>query len=261
MKIVKLILALFCLTSLSACLDTEEYIVINEDNSGVYTLQMDMGKALDMMSQMGGESKDTKKLEKLDSTIYLKSQVATADNLSAEEKLLYKDATIRIKIDKDSKEMKIIMSCPFRSINQLPEIKNNFFTVINKIKALDKVAGKEGESSGSAADEAMGEKAITPTADYYKFVAEPGKLEYKITNPDVITKMVSTDSTFIMMKQMMGMMGGDMTYKTKITTTKEIKSYNGNNAVLSPDKKTVTFSNTFAEMLEHPEKFAYKIEY
>jgi hypothetical protein len=260
MKIAKLIIAFFCLTALSACIDTEEYIVINEDNSGVYTLQMDMGKIFEISSQRGAEDVSTKKIEKMDSIIYLKDQIAAADNLSAEEKLLYKDATIKIKLDKPNKEMKIIMSCPFKSINQLPEIKNNFFTVINKIKALDKISGKAGESADSPADEAMGEKAIAPIESYSKFTAEPGKIECQV-NAKEIGSMISKDSTFMMMKQMMGMMGGEMTYKTKITTTKEIKKYSGNNASLSADKKTVIFTNTFTDMIEHPEKSAYKIEY
>lgn len=262
MKIAKFIIAFFYVTALSACLDTEENIIINEDNSGIYTLQMDMGKIFEMASQMGAEDVSTKKTEKLDSTIYLKDQVTSADNLTTEEKLLYQNATITIKMNKQHKEMKLIMSCPFKTIDQLPEIKNNFFTVINKIKALDKISGKAGESEGSPADEAMGEKAISPVESYTKFTAEPGKIECKITDPESIGKMISTDSTITMMQQMMGMMGGsEITYKTKITTAKEIKSYSGNNASLSADKKTVVFTNTFTEMLENPGKFAYKIEY
>lgn len=260
MKTVKLILAFFCVSVLSACVDTEEFIVINEDNSGTYTLQMDMGKVFDMASQMGAEDVSTNKIEKMDSTMILKDQILAADNLTAAEKELYKNATIHIKLDKPNKEMKIIMRCPFSTISQLPEIKDNFFIVINKIKALDKLSGKTEEAADTPADEAMGEKVLTPGAAYYKFMAEPGKIEYRIIDTAGIAKMLSTDSTALMMQQMMAMMG-EMSYKTKITAAKGIKQYNGNNASLSADKKTITFSNTFTEMLEHPEKFAFKIEY
>ena len=260
MKIIKLFIVFFCVTALSACVDTEEHIVINEDNSGSYTLQMDMGKIFDMASQMGAEDVSTQKIEKMDSTISLKDQVMAADNLTAAEKELYKDATVHIRMDKPGKEMKIIMTCPFRSVNQLPEIKNNFFTVINKIKVLDKLSGKPEEAADSPGNEAMGEKALTPGADYCKFLAEPGKIEYRIIDTAGIAKMASTDSTVMMMQQMMVMLG-DMSYKTKITAAKGIKNYRGNNAILSADKKTVTFTNTFTEMLEQPGKFAYSIEY
>jgi len=259
MKIAKFIIAFFCLAVLSACVDTEEYIVINEDNSGTYTMQIDMGKFFEMANQMGAEDVSTNKMEKLDSTIYLKSSISTADNLTADEKELYKEATVKIKLDKPGKEMKIIMTCPFKSINQLPEIKNNFYTVINKLKTLDKLSGKEAETA-DAADKGMVEKALTPGADYYKFMAEPGKIEYKIIDIAGVAKLISTDSTAMLVQQMTSMMG-EMSYKTKITTTKGFKNYSGSNASLSADKKTITFTNTFKDMLEHPEKFAYKIEY
>jgi len=260
MKTAKFIIAFFCLSALSACLDTEEYIVINEDNSGTYTMQIDMGKVFEMASQMGAEDVSTSKIEKLDSTIYLKDMVSTADNLSADEKELYKNGIIKIKLDKPVKEMKIIMTCPFKSISQLPEIKNNFYIVINKLKALDKLSGKGEESTDPAADKGMAEKALTPSAAFCKFMAEPGKIEYKIIDTAGIAKTISTDSTVMMVQQMMSMMG-EMSYRTKITTTKGFKNYSGNNALLSADKKTITFTNTFSDMFEQPEKFAYKIEY
>jgi hypothetical protein len=260
MKIAKFIIAFFCLSALSACIDTEEYIVINEDNSGTYTMQIDMGKIFEMANQMGAEDVSTSKIEKMDSTIYLKDMVSTADNLSADEKELYKNGIIKIKLDKPGKEMKIIMTCPFKSINQLPEIKNNFYVVINKLKALDKLSGKAAESADPAADKGMAEKALTPGSAFCKFMAAPGKIEYKILDTAGIGKMISTDSTAMMVQQMVSMMG-EMSYKTKITTTKGFKNYSGNNASLSADKKTITFTNTFSDMFEHPEKFAYKIEY
>lgn len=260
MKITKLLLAFFCLSALSACVNTEEYIVINEDNSGTYTMQIDMSKTIEMASKMGAEDVSTNKIEKLDSTIYLKDMVSAADNLTAQEKELYKEGTIKIKLDKPGKEMKIIMTCPFKDISRLPEIKNNFFIVINKLKALDKLSGKGEESPDPAADNGMAEKALTPGAAYYIFMAEPGKIEYKVTDTAGITKMITTDSTSMMMQQMISIMG-EMSYKTKITTAKDIKNYNGNNATLSADKRTVTFTSTFTEIMEHPARYAYKIEY
>lgn len=261
MKIGKLIIAFFCLSALSACFDTEEYIVINEDNSGVYTLQMDMGKIFSIAGQMGAEEDTNNKIpEKIDSTIYLKDLVSTADNLTATEKELYKAATIKIKMDKANAEMKIIMTCPFTTISQLPEIKNNFYLVMNKLKAFDKLPGKDGEAADSPATQGMAEKAFAPNADFYKFMAEPGKIEYKVIDTAGFGKMISSDSTLIMMRQMIALMG-EVTYKTKITATKGIKNYSGNNPSLSADRKTIIFSNSFTEMLGSPEKFAYKIEY
>lgn len=260
MKIAKLVIAFFCLTALSACVDTEEYIVINADNSGTYSMQMDMGKILEMASQMGGEDAGPKKFDNLDSTVVLKEVIDTASNLTAEERKLYRDAVVKIKVNKSNKELKVTVSCPFASINQLPEIRKNLFNVVNKLKALEKIAGKEGEQ-GIPADDPTSDKSLAPIDSYSTFTAEPGRIETRISNPESIGKLISEDSTIMMMKQMMGMMGGGMTYKTKITTAKEIKTFSGNNALLSADKKTVIFTNSFADMLEDPAKFAFKIEY
>lgn len=261
MKITKLIISLFFLSALSGCVDTEENIVINADNSGIYTLQIDMGKVITMANQMGAQETDkSRKLEKIDSTIYLKQLILASDSLNAEEKELYKEGTIRIKVDKAKEEMKITMTCPFKLISQLPQIKDNFYLVINKLKALDKLSGKEESSAELPPAEGMSEKALNPSATYYKFSAQPGRIEYSVIDPAGFTKQMASDSTMMMMQQMMAMMG-EITYKTRITASREIKNYSGNNISLSTDKKTIMFTSSFAEMLAHPEKAGYKIEY
>ena len=97
MKTLKLIAAFFFLTMISACVDMEENIVIHEDNSGVYTLSMDLGKMMKMINQMGGgNSSEMKALENLDSTVYLKESVLASDSLTSAEKELYKESFIHI---------------------------------------------------------------------------------------------------------------------------------------------------------------------
>jgi hypothetical protein len=261
MKAAKYVMVFFVLPFLSACVDTEEYIVINDDNSGTYTVTMDMGKLLGMLGQMGGEEMNNSGgMDKIDSTIYFKDLVDKADSLTAEEKELYRNATVHIKLDKSAEAMKITMTCPFRSIDRLPEIKNNFFTIMNKTKALDKLPGDKNETAESPVDNGMAEKALTPNAVYFQFSAEPGKIEYRIKDTAGFRNLVSTDSTINMMQQMTAMLG-EITYKTKITTVREIKNYHGNKATLSADKKTIIFNSSFSEMLESPGKSAYKIEY
>ncbi len=261
MKTVKLLIVFFFLSFLSSCVDTEEYIIIHADNSGVYTMVLDMSKIIGLAGQMGGEEMNgEQKQDKLDTTMYLKDQVLAADNLSEEEKKLYTNASISIKLDKTNEEMKLTLTCPFSGISQLPELKNNFYTVLNKLKALDKLAGKESGSAGSNMEGEGSEKAFTPGSAYYNFRAVPGRIEYSITDTLGFRKMLSSDSTMIMMQQMMAVMG-EMTYKTSITTANEIKNYQGSGATLSADKKTVMFSSTFSEMVDHPGKLSYKVDY
>ncbi len=260
MKFLKILFALLPLVFICSCVDTEENIVINEDNSGIYISIMDMSKMIAMLSMMGTENNADKKMENMDSLIHLKDLMPSADSLSASEKELYKDGSIRIKLDKANAEMKIIMSCPFKSIDKLAEIKENFMIVLNKMKAFEKVSGKEEEAADKTGDDNEMQKAFNPNTVPNKFTATPGLIENSIPDPQSVKNAFLTDSSMIMMKQMVAMMGMP-TYKTVITAPSQIKSYSGNNPLLSTDKKSVTFTNTFTEMLEQPEKMAYKVEY
>lgn len=260
MKFLKILFALLPLSFICSCVDTEENIVINEDNSGTYTSIMDMSKMLAMLSMMGSENNADKKMENMDSLIHLKDLMSSADSLSASEKELYKDGTIRIKLDKTNAEMKIIMSCPFKSIDKLAEIKENFMVVLNKMKAFEKVSGKEENAADKMGDDNEMQKAFNPNTVPNRFTAAPGLIENSIPDPQSVKNTFLTDSSMIMMKQMVAMMGMP-TYKTVITAPRQIKSYSGNNPLLSTDKRSVTFTNTFTEMLEQPEKMAYKVEY
>jgi hypothetical protein len=67
------------------------------------------------------------------------------DSLSAEERRLYKDAMIHLKLDEEKDEMMIVMSSPFKNPADLVEIKKNFSTVMNKLKAFEKATGEKGK--------------------------------------------------------------------------------------------------------------------
>ncbi len=104
-----------CTVLLNACLDAEEKIVINKNNSGVYTLTMDMGKMLALMEQMGGAQKDSLKImDKKDSTVYFKSYVDTSTALTAKEKEIIRDGSLRMQVDEAAKEMKVVLSFPLK---------------------------------------------------------------------------------------------------------------------------------------------------
>ena len=262
MRILTIIAGFFFLTALSACIDMEENIVINADNSGTYSVSIDMGKMITMLNQMGQDKEsEAKALEKKDSTIYLKNLIMTADSLTSAEKDLYKEGYVHIKVDEPNGEMKIVMTCPFKNISQLPEIKENFLKVLDKLKAFDNISDKSKDPEAQEGKGEMANKLMTPgNSDNYKFTAEPGKITNSIINIEDYKKEILTDSVMTAMQQLTALMG-EMSYKTTITTPKEIKKYSGNNAGLSENKKTVTFKNTFTDMIEHPEKISYKVEY
>lgn len=249
---------------LNACLDAEEKIVINKNNSGVYTLTMDMSKMLALMEQMGGAQKDPlKELEKKDSTVYLKSYVDTATALTAKEKELIRDGNIRMQVDEAAKEMKVVLSFPFKNLSQLPELKNTYMNAIDKL-GISKKLNRDDEEENSPADmpdDMSGNKGVlTPGQEAFAFTASPGKIANTLVNKELFNDKVLQDSSLQMMQQLSVMMG-DMNYKTIFVLPSGVKKYKGNNVEVAPDKKTVTFFTTLTDMINRPEAAEYSVEY
>ncbi|MEP7142186.1 MAG: hypothetical protein ABI707_04915 [Ferruginibacter sp.] len=246
---------------LSSCLDTEEKIVLNADNSGTYSVSIDLGRMLKMAGSMGADKSNPDKVkEKKDTTVYLKDLVDSADNLTDAEKALYKDGMIKVNLDEEKNEMKIVMSSPFKNAAALTEIKNNFFTVMNKLKAFEKATGEKEKPDEENDDMKLGTKSANPVGDQFTFKAEAGSISNTITNIDSFKNLVASDSTLGMMSKMTSMMG-DFNYRTIIVLPKAVKKYDGPGSTVSADKKTITFFTTLAEMMEHPEKASYNVDY
>ncbi|MEJ7587105.1 MAG: hypothetical protein WKI04_06045 [Ferruginibacter sp.] len=261
MKIIKFLAAFLCAAILSSCLDTEEKITFNGDESGTYSMTIDLSRMLKMAGTLGSDTSAGAKIkEKKDTTVYLKDLVSTADNLTAAEKELYKDGMIHVNLDEMQNEMKIVMSSPFKNAAGLTEIKNNFSTVMNKLKAFEKATGEKEKAEEENEDLKMGAKSVNPVGDQFTFKAGDGKVSNTINNVDAFKKLVTTDSSLTMMSQMSGM-GGDFNYRTIIVLPKAVKKYNGPGSTISTDKRTITFFTTLAEMMEHPEKVSYTVEY
>lgn len=247
---------------LTSCLDTEEKIVINNNNSGNYTVTIDMGKLLKLAEQMGGAEKDhSKEKEKTDSTVYFKSYIDTSTTLTAKEKEMYKDGSMRIKVDEAANEMSIIINFPFKNVSALPELKANYMKVLDKLNISDKVKNKDDADGDQFGDELSKNKdALNPAQQAYNFSATPGKLTNTLIDKSLITDKLAKDSTMQMMQQMTLMMG-DMNYKTVIVLPKPAKKYNGNEVQASADKKTLTFITTLTDILNRPEAAEYSVEY
>lgn len=261
MKNLKFALVFLVAGILSSCLDTEEKIVMNANNSGNYALSIDLSKMLEMAASMGGDQSGPDKVkQKKDTTIYIKDMLNNAENLSAEEKALYKDATINVKLDEVQNQMKIVMSTPFNNASDLMEIKKNFPGVMNKLKAFEKATGEEGKEPGDGADMKMGAKSTNPVGDQFSFLAGKGIISNTINDIEAYKKNVAADSSLNMMTQMTSMTG-DFNYRTIIVLPKAVKKYDGPGSIISPDKKTITFNTTLSEMLEHPEKVSYTVSY
>ena len=106
----------------------------------------------------------------------------------------------------------------------------------------------------------MGARSTNPMGDQFTFHAAPGVISNTVTNIEAYKTKVASDSSLAMMQQMSGMMG-DLKYRTILVLPKPIKKFDGPGSTVSTDKKSVTFETNLTEMLEHPEKISYKVEY
>lgn len=259
MKPFRFFVATFFTLLLASCIDTEEKIDINADNSGMYSMTIDMGKVIGMAASMGAQADDANLKEKKDTVIYLKDLLDSASDLSIEQKNLYRDGKIHVKMDAENSEMKLMVTCPFKDAAGLTSVKNNLFTVINKLKAMDKATG-ELPSGDDGKDADMASKSTNPLGDQYNFVATNGMISNTIKDANGIKNMIVSDSTLTMMQQMSSMLG-EFTYRTILTLPKPIKKFEGPNSDVSSDKKTIRFETNLTEMIENPEKVSYKVAY
>lgn len=246
---------------LVSCLDTEEKIVIKSDNSGVYSLSIDMSKMIAMAKQMG-ESESGKMPDKIDSTIYFKHFVDTAKALSQKEKEMLRDGLVHMKLDEAASKMNVEFSFPFKNISQLPELRSSYFAALDKLNISKKLqkgdAGDDDEDKPS--DMAGSKEILTPAAtDAYIFKAAPGKISNSLA-PDKQKVNILPDSTMQMMQQMTAFMG-DASYKTIVVLPKPAKKYTGTKPELSADKKTVTFTNNLTDLMETPSLAEFNVEY
>lgn len=247
----------------SSCLDTEEKIVINKNNSGVYTVTLDMSKMLALMDQIGQENKDETKIpEKKDSTVYFKSFTDTSTTLTAKEKELFKEGSLRMQVDEAAKELIVTLNFPFKHINDLPELKSSYLAVIDKLGVSDKLKneGDSGSDENIPSDLSKDKNILNPSQEAYAFAAAAGKISNTLINKELFNNKIQNDSSMQMLQQMTMMMG-DMNYKTIIVAPAKIKKYKGNQTILSDDKKTVTFLTTLSDMLNRPEAAEYSVEY
>ncbi|MDX2048763.1 MAG: hypothetical protein SFU87_18390 [Chitinophagaceae bacterium] len=268
MKKLLLIATAASLLALTSCLDTEEKISINNDDSGSYTLTMDMGQLLTFAKTMGaGKDKEGKLPEKKDSIIYFKGIVDTSTVLTVQEKEMLRNGTLHIKLDEEAAEMKFVINLPFKNISGLPYLKENFMAAMDKIKVMDKVdptkkQNPDGESTGEEipAENKPSSKSLNPMQSAYTFSAVKGKISNKLTDRSAFDNLVKNDSSLQMMQQLTGMMG-EMKYRTVIVLPKAAKSFKGNNAEASADKKTITFKNSLTDMMGKAEAAEYEVEY
>lgn len=243
-------------------MDMEEKIVINKNNSGTYTMTLDMSKMIKLMKEMDQENKDeSSTAEKKDSTVYLKSFVDTSTALTAKEKELFRDGRVRMQIDETANQFIVIFHFPFKDISSLPELKSSYMAAIDKLGISKKINPAEsGLEEDKSVDMENNKNILSPSGEAFAFTAVPGKISNTLLDKEMFNNSIQNDSSLQMIQQM-SMMMGDMNYKTVVVLPGKVKNYKGNQTILSDDKKTVSFLTTLSDMLNRPEAAEYMVEY
>lgn len=248
-------LAAFCLTG---CLDTVEDVTINENGSGVYKTSVDMSGLFDMlqMAAMMDTSAASNSIQQLadkdiDSTISLRSFTDTATKLSAEEKALLKDATMKINVSQKEKVFKITMNYPFKKTEDIEKIL--------KLQASDKGFNPMSNSQESNSMGDMGgDKGLPSATDFMKMSFENGKIERKVDQKKL--EEMKNSEEMKSAPQMESMMS-QVTFTTVIHLPKPVKSIKGDKLTISDDKKTVRMNYSAADLMKNPASLEFKLEY
>src|SRR5690349_17255885 len=117
----KIVYSLLVIFLLAGCYEINEEITIDKNGSGTYVTKMDMGAMLQMIQNMAGEDELAKNgMDRvIDTLIQLKSVMDTAQNVTPQQKRLYRDGQMRLQLNLKESIFKADMSFPFKNYEDL----------------------------------------------------------------------------------------------------------------------------------------------
>lgn len=248
---------------LTSCFDVFNNITIKEDGSGEMSTRVDMGSIMGMLAGMGGMGEEK---IKMDTSFVLGSMVDSAEGLTAEEKDLFRKASVAMTMDSEGGEFEMTITTPFRNLEDMNKIRE----AMKKSDFLGKSLGKLGEKNSPKEEEeemnpfkgmAIGgkEPGIPSPDEYFQLHFEKGKITRKQIGEKIAD--LAGDELLSKMKEAIDQGLPAMRSVYTITLPKPVKKAEGKNVVLSDDKKTVTIENTLDELFDDPSKFEFEIEF
>lgn len=241
----------------AACYEINEDITINENGSGIYSTRMDMSALLQMMQSMASEEEIQKSgLNKsIDTLIRLKSIMDTAKDVTPEQRRLYQDGTMKMKIDLKENVFKADVNFPFKSLADLQTLMSGTGTG-GMSEVFKQVFAKKDSTQGANNMDDQG--GLDQMNNVFDVTISKNKIERKLNRPRFDSLMNKPE--IAQAKQMVG--GGfEILYTTTIKLPRPVKKSDNEMIKLSDDKKTVTIKYDLLKMFETPEKFSYSIQY
>jgi DnaJ-class molecular chaperone len=243
---------------LIGCLETTEGLLINENGSGSYTMDIDISGMFALMDIMKAEDSTAgsgipEDRKNFDSTVLFKSFVDTATDLTAEEKELLHNAVAHIKMNEKEKVFKIKMTYPFVKIDDVAKIiaLNGSGKGSNKIQKIFK-----GNTGGQ--EETDANPNLPDFNDMYQMIYKDGLLERKI-KPEKLKEF--EEQLKMAGENGMEEMISSVKMNNVIKLPRPAKSVQGEKVKLSADKKTVTINCSMKDILTNPKAVEYSIQY
>ena len=241
----------------AACYEINEDITINENGSGNYSTRMDMSALLQMMQSMASEEEIQKSglNRSIDTLISLKSIMDTAKDVTPEQRRLFQDGTMKMKIDLKENVFNADVNFPFKSLADLQALMSGSGTG-GLSEVFKQVFAKKDSAQGVTNMEDQG--GLDQMNNVFDVTISKNKIERKLNRPRFDSLMNRPEVA--QAKQMVG--GGfEILYTTTIKLPRPVKKSDNEMIKLSDDKKTVTIRYDLLKMFENPEKFSYSIQY
>lgn len=242
----------------AGCYEINEEITINENGGGTFNTKMDMSGLLQMMQSMASEEEIQKSglNRPIDTVISLKSMLDTAKDVTPEQKRLFENGVMKMKLDLKESIFTADVNFPFKNLNDLQSLMSGSGTggLADVFKQV--FTKKDSAQQGNAPMDDQG--GMDQLNNVFDVTVTNNKIARKLNRAKYDTLMSKPE--IAQARQMVG--GGfEILYTSTIRLPRPVKKSDNEILKLSPDKKTVTIKYDLMKMFESPEKFAYTIEY
>lgn len=241
---------------LTGCLDSNEDVTINTNGSGVFKNTIDMSGLFDMLQMVAmmdtsANSQIKSFSEKnIDSSFSLGALTDTSTSLSAEEKALFKDASVHIVVNQSDKVFKATMTYPFKKVEDIQKIM--------ELQQSGKGFNPMGKIKDNPALADLGDKGLPATGEITSTIFKNGLIERKIDSSKL--NDLKNSEGFGQMQNAEALLK-QISFTTTIHLPKAAKNASGSKITLADDKKSVRIKYTLLDMMKTPKALEFKIEY
>ena len=254
----RVILSLFAIMCFVGCYEVNEEITINQDGTGTHNTKMDMGQMLEMIQSMAGEEELAKEgLDRvLDTTIFMKSILDSAKDITPAQKELLKDGKLNLQMNMKEKLFKAQVNIPFKGYNSLQSLMSGEGNSMSGLSQLFKGVFDKGEQKPAL--DSPKEPGLEDMNTIFDVVIKDGLISKKV-NLEKHKALVERPD--VAQLQQMASGGMEILYTTTIKLPRPAKKTENALVKLSDDKKTVTLKYNLLDLFDHPEKFSYRVEF